>query len=64
MNKVYNFLFVSFRYANKVSIVDEVLIQRNGEMTTTKVTNITKTVMQGKYYCYSSYLQSILNSHI
>ena len=47
--------FVSFRYANKVSLGDEVLIHRNGEMTTTKVINITKTLMQGKYYCYSSF---------
>ena len=49
----------SFRYANKVSIGDEVLIQRNDEMTATKVINITKSLMQGKYYFYSSYLQSI-----
>ena len=40
---------LSFRFASKVQIGDEVLIQKNDEFTPEKVIDISRITMQGKF---------------
>ena len=44
-----NNLSVVFRFANQVSIGDEVLTMENGHVTTTKVVNVTNMIMKGNF---------------
>ena len=41
--------YISFRYADLVTVGDEVLIQENFQLNPSKVVNISSFLMQGKY---------------
>ena len=42
-------VFISFRYADQVSVGDEVLLQVNDELTPVKVTHVSNIILQGNY---------------
>ena len=42
-------LKISFRYANKVSVDDEVLVQENDRMIPAKVINVSNSILAGIY---------------
>ena len=52
---------IYFRYADQVSIGDEVLVRRNDELIPGNVTNISSFMMQGNSYIKTNYLINKLN---
>ena len=44
------------RYATDVSVGDEVLVEKNDQLTPSKVINVASSMMQGKYIVYYHYL--------
>ena len=46
--RTWNNLF--YRYADQVSIEDEVLVKKNNNLTPVKIQNISNFAMQGNYY--------------
>ena len=51
-SKTYLFISCYFRYANDVSVGDELLVQGNEKLIPTKVVDITDLIMQGNYSHY------------
>ena len=49
---IYLFISCYFRYANDVSVGDELLVQGNEKLIPTKVVDITDLIMQGNYSHY------------
>ena len=51
-NQYNNNIYLVFRYADEVSIDDEVLVQGNNEWIPSKVTNISSSVMEGDSFLH------------
>ena len=48
--EIIEYFFFKFRYANRISTGDEVLVQENDQIVPTKVINVTMFEMQGEYF--------------
>ena len=55
------FKYLILRYAEQLSIDDEVLVNENNTLTPTKVINTTSLMMEGNYYYQISSVPEIFN---